>query len=79
MRLEQVHQTIEAAREERARYLGKALYRGIAHLLRSVQRSLGGQTLKPRRERPAAARRRVAAGELPVQRRKARPKLATSE
>ncbi len=71
MRLEQVHQTIEAARDQRARYLWDAVYGGIARMVR--------QTLKRRRERPAAARRRVAAGELPVQRRKARPKLATSE
>jgi hypothetical protein len=71
MRLEQVHQTIEAARDQRARYLWDAVYGGIARVL--------GQTLKRRRERPAAPRRRLATGEPPVQRRKARPKLAVSE
>ena len=59
MRLEQVHQTIEAARDQRARYLWDAVYAGIARAL--------GQP-----------RRRVATGELLVQRRKTRAKLATS-
>ena len=71
MRLEQAHQTIEAARDQRARYFWDAVYGGIARVL--------GQTLKPRRQQPAAARRRVTTGEPPAQRRKAQPKLATSE
>ncbi len=52
MRIEEIHATVEAARDERARYFAEAISRGVARVTRAVRRRLATgseRTQRPRR------------------------------
>ena len=57
MRLEQVHQTLEAARSQRARYLWDAVYGGIARVLGQSRRRVATGVRRRLTEEAAQARR----------------------